>query len=746
MSLLGYDSTGSGSINGLIQMSANDMYSDDTYINYSTSPLNVGDELLRLQAEIDAIETEIITIGSGYYGIYGSSNNPTNTLAERVLFFNQTIAQSGFTLVTPSGGVASRITATYPGVYTIYYKINYDKVNATTSYDIRTWLMKNGTDVNFSTTIHTLPTASVFFQASGQFTISLAASDYLEVVWYSPDTNASSDILDYQASAAPAPQVSSQFVCIQQVANTTSGHSDIITVGSTTTLAAGSPATVTDTTTIYPSYTEHTLAFGIPAGPQGTPGTNGTNGTNGATGPEGPRGPKGDTGATGPKGDKGDTGDTNATAIAALVLATTAQATAAGAAAAIVATNAVVDAQGISIGILQTEMDTAQTDILALQVKTTDITYNSLSGTDFGRTIRIADFGGGGYAAVFGSNSGVDNTLLRKLICPQIIAAGGTSSFDSLTTTNNLETNGNLVVAGNSFFSSTTRAKKKLVLFDNNAGYVNDDINASTIYTTTNGAANNICYGLDTNGGSHIFTYANTTTTRKNLLEMYSSTTKSSTEFFSILNSQLGGESQKISFEDYSTVDYLIMRWKSGQAGSQLQDGYIAVTSGTDDVLNDGVMELKSGKIELIANTKPITLTAQTGITSLSNTGNISTTATTGNISNTATAGSISNTANTTITNTAGTGITTTATTGNINTTATTGDINTTATAGDINTTATAGDINIIATSGAITINTPAVFSTISIGNATSAVFINGLVSMPNAGNFSMVGSFFQQF
>jgi len=74
MSLLGYDSTGSGSINGLIQMSANDMYSDDTYINYSTSPLNVGDELLRLQGEIDAIETELITIGSGYYGIYASTN------------------------------------------------------------------------------------------------------------------------------------------------------------------------------------------------------------------------------------------------------------------------------------------------------------------------------------------------------------------------------------------------------------------------------------------------------------------------------------------------------------------------------------------------------------------------------------------------------------------------------------------------------------------------------------------------
>ena len=715
MSLLGYDN------NDKTLSGDNDVYATNIYAtNIYDNSVNVGDTLITLQAEIDALEAQIAGTGTtGYYAVYGSTNNPANTLAERVLFFNQTIAQNGFSLVT-SGGVASRITATYAGVYTIYYKINYQKVNATTSYELRTWLMKNGVDVNFSTTLHTFPTTALYFQASGQFTISLAATDYLEVVWYSPTANASSDILDYIGSTAPYPQVSSQLVCIQQVANTQQGLGAVFEVASTTTLPAGSLASVVDTTTTFPTYINHSLAFGIPAGAQGVNGTNGTNGAKGDKGDTGAKGDKGNTGDTGAKGDKGDNGD-GPIADAALALATTAQVTAAAAAAGLVVTNGVVDAQGISIGILQTEMDTAQADILQLEIDTTGISYAAASGTDFARTIRVADFGTGGWSAVFGSNSGVENTLSRRLVCPQIIAAGGTSSFDSLVATNNLEATGNLVITGNSFFGSTNRTQKKLVLFDNNAGYVNDNINASTIYTTTNGAANNICYGLDVNGGSHIFTYANTTTTRKNILEMYSTTTKSSTEFFTILNSQLGGENQKIAFEDYSVVDFLTMRWKSGKTGSQLQDGSIAVTAGADDVLNDGVMELKSGRIDLIAYTKPITLTAQTGITSLSNTGNISTTATTGNISNTATAGSISNTANTTITNTAGTGITTTATTGNINTTATTGDIN-------------------------ITINTAGLLKTISIGNAASVVYINGLVSMPNAGNFSMVGSFFQQF
>ena len=56
--------------------------------------------------------------------------------------------------------------------------------------------MKNGVDVDYSATIHTFPTTALWFQASGQFIISLAAGDYLEVVWLSANANATSDILD----------------------------------------------------------------------------------------------------------------------------------------------------------------------------------------------------------------------------------------------------------------------------------------------------------------------------------------------------------------------------------------------------------------------------------------------------------------------------------------------------------------------------------------------------------------------
>lgn len=102
------------------------------------------------------------------------------------------------------------------------------------------------------------------------------------------------------------------------------GQSANISIGTVTTLAAGSEATVVNSGTSM----DAVLDFGIPQGAKGAAGPQGPQGETGATGPQGPKGdtgpqgpkgdtgdtgpqgPKGETGATGPQGPKGDTGDT----------------------------------------------------------------------------------------------------------------------------------------------------------------------------------------------------------------------------------------------------------------------------------------------------------------------------------------------------------------------------------------------------------------------------------------------------
>ena len=76
------------------------------------------------------------------------------------------------------------------------------------------------------------------------------------------------------------------------------GQSANISIGTVTTLSAGSNATVVNSGTSM----DAVLDFGIPQGVKGE---------TGATGPQGeigPQGPQGETGATGPQGPKGDTG------------------------------------------------------------------------------------------------------------------------------------------------------------------------------------------------------------------------------------------------------------------------------------------------------------------------------------------------------------------------------------------------------------------------------------------------------
>jgi len=71
MSLLGNDFGGTATINGLSNINANNVYSDDIYIDYSTNPINVGDALMALdldvatlQSEMNAVEADVITLQS----------------------------------------------------------------------------------------------------------------------------------------------------------------------------------------------------------------------------------------------------------------------------------------------------------------------------------------------------------------------------------------------------------------------------------------------------------------------------------------------------------------------------------------------------------------------------------------------------------------------------------------------------------------------------------------------------------
>ena len=471
MSLLGYDNNDK-TLSGDIDVYATNVYATNIY----DGAVNVGDTLITLQAEIDALEGQIISSGTtGYYGLFGSSNNASNPLAEKSFYFNQTIQTNGFSITGGTGLSATRITAANAAVYNIYYKANYQKIDATTAYEVRTWLMKNGTDLNYSTTLHTLSTTAQWQQISGQYIVSLAAGDYLEIQWLSTNASASSDILDSIGISAPYPQVSAMFACIQQVANTDTGLGAIFEVASTNTLPAGSSATVVDTTTTFPTYINHSLVFGIP---QGLQGINGTNGTNGATGPTGPEGPKGDKGNKGDQGEKGENGD-GPIAYAALSLAGVAEATAIAAGAAAATALSQNTAQDALIAANTADIATDEGRITVLEVKTQDQSWGTFTGTTFSRRVQITNTGAApGVDAVYLGSSDASTFLYGLSSSGNISTTGtitstvGTSQVSSLLVNNNMEiTNDTFITAGELYLTRTLlNNQKKLILYDNATG------------------------------------------------------------------------------------------------------------------------------------------------------------------------------------------------------------------------------------------------------------------------------------
>ena len=139
------------------------------------------------------------------YGSFYSLVDQTaaSTTVAYPMAYEVTDLSSGVSVVT-SGGVASRITVANAGVYNIQFSTQF-KNSSATQYDAEVWLRKNGTNVSNSNTLIGISSkhGSVdgHVVAAWNFVNSLAANDYVEIVWCTP--NLSVGIATYSAGASP---------------------------------------------------------------------------------------------------------------------------------------------------------------------------------------------------------------------------------------------------------------------------------------------------------------------------------------------------------------------------------------------------------------------------------------------------------------------------------------------------------------------------------------------------------------
>jgi hypothetical protein len=160
--------------------------------------------------------------GGGSPGYYGSFYDTTDQTAAAIntgypITLNTTVENNGVSIVS-----GSRITVSAGGVYNIQFSAQL--VNTTTSiHEVTMWLRLNGTNIAYSSGAVSVPNkhGGVNGQiiAAWNYVMTLAAGDYLQFYWQTPDTAVYLErVVDGAAPISP-----SMIVTVTQVASTVAG-------------------------------------------------------------------------------------------------------------------------------------------------------------------------------------------------------------------------------------------------------------------------------------------------------------------------------------------------------------------------------------------------------------------------------------------------------------------------------------------------------------------------------------------
>jgi hypothetical protein len=519
-----------------------------------------------IQQQIDGIVAGLETVG--YWGAFWSNVDQTNAGATSVNLMtvnNSDPSNNGVQI----GATSSQIKVLNAGTYNFQFSAQFDK-NDGGKDNVEVWFLKNGVNIADSNSLFSLEGNNDKLIAALNFMVTLSANDYIQLAWHSADIHLFLHH-DVAGTSPTRPATPSVIITVQQVTNILSGPT-----------GATGPTGPTGPTAIGPT------------GPAGGP-----------TGPTGPTGPSGGpTGATGPTGPAGPGGD-GPVAYAALALATTTAATLGGY---IVSNNAVQVTQNAAIATNTADIATDEARITILEVKTTDQSWGSLTGTTFSGRLNIGSTAAGVVlypSATCSFGSGISASAA-------ITSSAGTSQFSSLLVntvaeiTNDLTiTNGELYVTRNALTSS-----KKIVLYDNTTGNDYDYLG----FWTDSGTASKKFLNAEIDGvaGSAFQWYYGNGAGSARILAKSLTSAEETGYAPSVKFLKTSGFSQEINLLKDAPNNIVKINMLGDTAGLNAFDGQIiqAEGNGVDD--NRGTMTIQSGGLALNALSAGIQATATT--------------------------------------------------------------------------------------------------------------------------------------
>jgi hypothetical protein len=484
-----------------------------------------------IQQQIDGITAELGLLG--FWGAFWSTSDQTNAGATSVNYMTVNNSDPSNNQVQ-IGATSSQIKVLNAGVYNIQFSAQFDKTDGGKD-DVSVWFLKNGVNIPDSNSIFSLEGNHDKLIAALNLMVNLGVNDYIEIAWASADLDMSLHF-DAAGTSPTRPQTPSVIITLQQVANNIAG----------------------------------------PQGPQGPQGDEGPIGPQGEEGPEGPPGPATD----GP------------VAYTALGLATT---TAAGLAAYIATNNAAQAIQDGRLTALEIEDGSIDTRLDALEQKTTDQTWGSLTGTTFSSKVNVGTTSAGvelntTTPSVFGSGLTASNP---------IVSTAGTSQFSSLLVNTVAEITNDLTITNGGQFITRNNltSTKKLVLYDNTTGNDYDYLG----FWTDSGTASKKFFNAEIDGvaGSAFqWYYGNNLGSARTLVKSLSSAAEIGyTQSAKFLKSS--GFSQEINLVRDTSNNLVRIDLMGDTGGANAFDGQIIQEEGNGVDDNRGTMTIQSGGLAI---------------------------------------------------------------------------------------------------------------------------------------------------
>lgn len=152
---------------------------------------------------------------AGYYGSFYSSLDQTDGVTPHLMFCENTADADGVTMELGDEATKSQITFANAGTYNIQFSAQFHHTSGGgPGNTVNVWFSLNGTDIDYSNTKLTVQSNNPYVVAAWNFIVSVAAGDYVEIVWFTDNANI---ILEHENATVDHPAIPSVIITAAQI-------------------------------------------------------------------------------------------------------------------------------------------------------------------------------------------------------------------------------------------------------------------------------------------------------------------------------------------------------------------------------------------------------------------------------------------------------------------------------------------------------------------------------------------------